>query len=81
VWVSLGLVYRRPANSGRTCRRNLVHELGEVAGGVEIAIEHEAALIASECPFGQAQCGFHHATGRTGLSLSLNVGGCGIYPG
>jgi len=67
VWVSIGLVYRRPRNSGRTCRHNPVHELGEVAGGVEITIEHETALIASECPFGQAQCGFHHATGRTGL--------------
>jgi hypothetical protein len=33
----------------------------------EIAIEHKVALIASECPFGQAQFGFHHATGRTGL--------------
>src|ERR1700676_3395298 len=46
---------------------DLVHELGEVAGGVEVAIEHEVALIAAECPFGQARCGFHHATGRTGL--------------
>src|SRR5258706_8540169 len=67
VWVSIGLVYRRPRNSGRTCRHNPAHELGEVAGGVEIAIEHETALIAAECPFGQAQFGFHHATGRTGL--------------
>jgi hypothetical protein len=33
----------------------------------EITIEHETALIAAECPFGQAQFGFHHATGRTGL--------------
>ncbi|HJX22021.1 MAG TPA: hypothetical protein VJ454_13585 [Steroidobacteraceae bacterium] len=45
---------------------DLVHELGEVAGGVEVAIEHEAALIAPVGPFGQAQLGFHHATGRTG---------------
>jgi protocatechuate 3,4-dioxygenase beta subunit len=32
-------------------------ECGEVTGGVEIAIEHEGALFAAECPFGQAQLG------------------------
>jgi hypothetical protein len=31
---------------------DLVHELGEVAGGVEVAIEHEVALVAPVGPFG-----------------------------
>src|SRR4030088_410555 len=68
VWGSIGLVYRRPRTLGEDVPPvDLVHERVEVAGGVEVAIEHEVALIASECPFGQAQFGFHHATGRTGL--------------
>src|SRR6267378_7912041 len=51
---------------GGRAARSLVHELSEVTGGVEVAVQHQRALVAAECPFGQAQCGFHHATGRTG---------------
>jgi hypothetical protein len=54
----VGFHYRRPATRGGRAARDLGRECGEVAGGVEVAIEHEAALVASECPFGQAQCGF-----------------------
>jgi hypothetical protein len=53
VWVSLGLVYRRPRKLGEDVPpADLVHELGEVAGGVEVAIEHEVALVAPVGPFG-----------------------------
>ncbi|MEO6088556.1 MAG: hypothetical protein ABIQ18_36135 [Umezawaea sp.] len=41
--------------------------MGEVAGGVEITIEHQRALLAAEHPVGEAQLGFHHATARTGF--------------
>jgi hypothetical protein len=43
----------------------MADERGEVTGSVPVAIEHEGALIAAECPFGQAQLGFHHTTTRT----------------
>jgi hypothetical protein len=71
VRVSIGLVYRRPATLGGRAADDLADECGEVTGSVEIAIEHEGALIAAECPFGQAQFGFHHAIPRTGLGTGI----------
>jgi hypothetical protein len=53
------------ATLGGHAADDLVDECGEVAGGVEIAIEHESALLAAVGPFGKAQLGFHHTTGRT----------------
>jgi hypothetical protein len=69
VWVCCGF----PAGSftvahatlGGHAADDLVDECGEVAGGVEIAIEHESALLAAVGPFGKAQLGFPHTTGRT----------------
>ena len=56
------------ANSGRTCRPlTSSTSWARLRAAPEIAIQHETALIAAECPFGQAQFGFHHTTGRTGL--------------
>jgi hypothetical protein len=53
VWVSLGLVYRRPRKLGEDVPpADLVHELGEGAGGVEIAVRHQRALVAPVGPFG-----------------------------
>jgi hypothetical protein len=37
-------------------------------GGVQVAIEHVAALIAAECAFGQAQFGFHRVAVRTAVA-------------
>jgi hypothetical protein len=71
VRVSIGLVDRRPATLGGRATDRLTDERGEVTGSIEIAIEHEAALIAAECPFGQAQFGFHHATTRTSLGIGV----------
>src|ERR1700704_5355406 len=55
------------ATLGGSAAGDLVHECGEVAGGAPIAIQHQRALLAAEHPFGQAQCGCHHTTGRTVL--------------
>jgi hypothetical protein len=53
VWVSIGLVYRRPRKLGEDVPpADPVHELGEVAGGVEITIQHETALVAVVGAFG-----------------------------
>ena len=50
------------ATLGGRATNDLADECGEVTGGIEITIERESALIAAECPFGQAQIGYHHAT-------------------
>jgi hypothetical protein len=42
------------ATLGGRAADDLADECGEVTGSVQIAIEHEGALIAAECPFGQA---------------------------
>jgi hypothetical protein len=61
VRVSIGLVYRRPATlDGRA--GDLADECCEVTGSAPVAIEHDGALIAAECPFGQAQLGCHRGT-------------------
>jgi hypothetical protein len=47
VWVRIGLVYRRPRELGQDVPpADFVYELGEVAGGVEVTIQHERALVA-----------------------------------
>jgi len=67
VRVSIGLVYRRPANPGGRATDDLADKCGEVPGSIDVAIEHEGALFAAECPFGQVQLGCHHTTTRTRL--------------
>jgi hypothetical protein len=69
VQISNGLVYRRPATRGGRATDHLTDECGEVTGSAPVAIEHEGALIAAECPFGQAQLGFHHAPEQLGYHL------------
>jgi hypothetical protein len=80
VRVSIGLVYRRPATLGRRAAGDLAEECGEVPGSAPVAIEHDGALIAAECPFGQAQLGCHHATTRTGLGGRVPAVGT-VHPG
>jgi hypothetical protein len=46
-------------------------ECGEVTGGVEIAVQHEAALAAGVGAFGQALCGYHRAAVRTGFGTGI----------
>jgi hypothetical protein len=60
VWcgVSVGLVYRRPATRGGRAAATASTGWARLRAAFEIAVEHEAALVASVGPFGQAWCGF-----------------------
>jgi hypothetical protein len=60
--------YGPPATLGGRAAGDLADECGEVTGGVQVAIEHVAALIAAECAFGQAQFGFHRVAVRTAVA-------------
>jgi hypothetical protein len=47
-WVSIGLVYRRPATLGGRATDDLTGECGEVPGSFQIAIEHRPDLGATQ---------------------------------
>jgi len=51
--------------------RSRSSQRGQVAGGVEITIQHETALVTAEHPDTQRQLDFHRATVRTRLGTGI----------